>query len=180
MTVPPPWHSQSGTRLLFWIDGSHDPDWLFTKPTRVCGATRLKKSDVTWWLCVWTTEQKSKWRVDVVACVNVTFSIFHRSSSSISSLARAFSWNPSSPSFVLTCGSDGHGLLPLVVLCLACEGRRDGGWGMASRGAMVAGSSGADYEHREQVAQQYQLRWVHLVSSVHGGWYCRASSCKYL
>ncbi|CAG9135757.1 hypothetical protein JYU34_004850 [Plutella xylostella] len=31
---------------------------------------------------------------------------------------------------------------------------------MASRGAMVAGSSGADYEHREQVAAQYHISAV--------------------
>lgn len=32
---------------------------------------------------------------------------------------------------------------------------------MASRGGvMVTGTNGADYEHREKIAAQYQIRWV--------------------
>lgn len=31
---------------------------------------------------------------------------------------------------------------------------------MASRGAMAAGTDGADFEHRERVAAQYQIRYV--------------------
>lgn len=38
---------------------------------------------------------------------------------------------------------------------------------MASRGIMVTGTNGADFQHREKIAIQYQLRYVllyHLTS----------------